>query len=213
MKTDELIALLAAGDSRVAAPPLGRRYVLAGGLGALAAFCLLLIVLHLRRDLDVAVTMPMFWVKLGYVGSLVAAGLWTVMRLSRPGVTVGAAVVALLVPMALMALLSVYDLAAAAPEERAQRFWGDTWRVCPLLIAMLSLPVYGAIFRVMQDMAPTQPRRAGAAAGFLSGAIATAVYCLHCPEMAPPFIGFWYLLGMSIPTLLGAWHGGRRLRW
>ena len=51
------------------------------------------------------------------------------------------------------------------------------------------------------------------AAGLLSGTTAALVYCLHCPEMAAPFIGFWYLLGMLIPALAGALLSHRLLRW
>lgn len=39
------------------------------------------------------------------------------------------------------------------------------------------------------------------------------VYCLHCPEMEAPFLGFWYLIGMLILTAIGAMLGPRRLRW
>jgi hypothetical protein len=39
------------------------------------------------------------------------------------------------------------------------------------------------------------------------------VYALHCPEMAAPFIGIWYLLGMLIPAAVGAAIGARALRW
>ena len=47
----------------------------------------------------------------------------------------------------------------------------------------------------------------------LAGAIGALVYCLHCPELAPPFLGFWYLLGMLIPAAAGAALGPRLLRW
>jgi hypothetical protein len=39
------------------------------------------------------------------------------------------------------------------------------------------------------------------------------VYALHCPEMAAPFLGIWYVLGMAIPAVLGAAVGSRMLRW
>jgi hypothetical protein len=92
-------------------------------------------------------------------------------------------------------------------------FFGDTWNSCPFLIATLSAPVFVAVVWAMQGLAPTRLRLAGAAAGLLSGAIGTMVYSVHCPEMAAPFIGFWYLLGMLIPTTVGALLGPRMLRW
>ena len=65
----------------------------------------------------------------------------------------------------------------------------------------------------MKGLAPTRLRWAGAAAGLLAGAGGALVYALHCPEMAAPFIGIWYLLGMLIPTTIGALVGPRVLRW
>ena len=56
-------------------------------------------------------------------------------------------------------------------------------------------------------------RWAGAASGFAAGSIGALVYTLHCPELAAPFLGIWYLLGMLIPTAIGAWLGPRLLRW
>jgi hypothetical protein len=54
---------------------------------------------------------------------------------------------------------------------------------------------------------------AGAAAGFAAGSLGALVYSLHCPELAAPFLGTWYLIGMLIPTALGAWFGPRLVRW
>jgi len=53
--------------------------------------------------------------------------------------------------------------------------------------------------------------------GFLQGPSCArsraAVHCLHCPEMAPPFLGTWYLLGMALPAIAGAMLDPRLLRW
>jgi hypothetical protein len=155
----------------------------------------------------------MFWVKIGFVASLAGASLFAVLRLSRPGASLDGVMLILALPVLAIWAIAAFSLIDADPSERSRLFFGDTWMVCPLLIALLSMPVYLAVFRVMQDMAPTRPRVAGFAAGLLSGAIAATVYCLHCPEMGAPFIGFWYLLGMLVPALIGAWQGSTRLRW
>jgi hypothetical protein len=39
------------------------------------------------------------------------------------------------------------------------------------------------------------------------------VYAFHCPELAAPFLGVWYVLGMLIPAALGALIGPRVLHW
>jgi hypothetical protein len=49
--------------------------------------------------------------------------------------------------------------------------------------------------------------------GLTAGALGAAVYALHCDEMAAPFLATWYLLGMTIPALIGAGAGPRLLRW
>jgi hypothetical protein len=213
VKTDDLISMLATGDSSVAGPRAGTRYAMAGGLGAMAAGLMMLVLLQLRHDLLQAMLLPMFWVKIGFVACVAGASLFAVLRLSRPGASLEGITLFLALPVLGIWAIAAYSLINADPAERSQLFFGDTWTVCPLLIALLSLPVYLAVFRVMQDMAPTRPRTAGFAAGLLSGAIAATVYCLHCPEMGAPFIGFWYLLGMLVPAVIGAWQGNSRLRW
>jgi hypothetical protein len=73
--------------------------------------------------------------------------------------------------------------------------------------------LFGAVLWAMKGLAPTRLALAGAMAGLLSGAGGALVYALYCPEMAAPFIGVWYLLGMLIPTALGALLGPRLLHW
>ena len=65
----------------------------------------------------------------------------------------------------------------------------------------------------MKGLAPTRLRLAGAAAGFAAGAIGALVYTLHCPELDAPFLAVWYVSGMLIPTVVGAFVGPRLLRW
>jgi hypothetical protein len=65
----------------------------------------------------------------------------------------------------------------------------------------------------MRSAAPTRPAVAGAAAGLLAGGLGATVYTLHCPELAAPFIGVWYVLGMAIPAAIGAVAGWFLPRW
>jgi hypothetical protein len=84
---------------------------------------------------------------------------------------------------------------------------------CPFLIAFISAPLFFSFLWILKDLAPTRLRWAGAGAGFAAGAIGALVYTLHCPELATPFIATWYLVGMLIPTAIGAWLGPQLLRW
>ena len=112
-----------------------------------------------------------------------------------------------------MWLLAAIVLLGAAPGERGELVLGQSAASCPFIIALLSAPLFVAAFWAMMGLAPTRLVLAGAAAGVLSGAGGALVYALYCPEMAAPFIGIWYLLGMLIPTVMGALLGPRLLRW
>ena len=213
MKTDDLIKLLAADAGVVKGDVAARRYALALGSGAFCSGLLVVAILGVNPALAKFVLLPMFWVKVVFVASLTAIGVIAVQRLSRPGVRLGWVPVALAAPVLAMWMLAIALLVLAAPAERAEAFFGQTWTACPFLVAMLSAPVFVAMVWAMKGLAPTRLRLAGAAAGFVSGAVGALIYCLHCPELAAPFIGFWYLLGILIPTLLGALLGRCLLRW
>ena len=101
----------------------------------------------------------------------------------------------------------------SAPAERLPLLLGSTWRTCPFNIAALSAPALAACLWALKGAAPTRLAWSGAGAGLLAGALGTLVYALHCPEMAAPFLAVWYLLGMAIPTAVGAALGPRLLRW
>ena len=213
MRTDDLVTMLATGAGAVQPNPALRRYATAVGCGTLGAALLMATLLGPRPDLAAAILLPMFWVKLAFVVCLFAASLLAALRLSRPGLSLAWVPGALAAPVLAIWLLAAVVLARADPAQRAGLFFGDTWNSCPLLIAMLSAPVFVAVVWAMKGLAPTRLRLAGAAAGLLSGAVGTLVYSVHCPEMEAPFIGFWYLLGMLIPTAVGALLGPRLLRW
>ncbi|CDF85340.1 hypothetical protein PKB_4011 [Pseudomonas knackmussii B13] len=213
MKTNELIELLAAGDTRVDRQALGKRFAIAllgGGLGALL---LMATIFGVRPDLAEIARTPLFWAKVALPGSLAPLALWLCSRLARPGVSGGAAWVLLGLPVLLVWLGGALELAGVPVEARSELIFGKTWRTCPLNIALLSVPAFIAVFWALRGLAPTRLRLAGAVGGLLAGATATLAYCLHCPEMGIPFWGVWYLLGMLLPTLLGAALGPRLLRW
>jgi hypothetical protein len=213
MKTDELIAMLSSGpDVAVIARP-ARATVWPLLVGLFASVVLMLAVLGPRPDLARAALLPAFWMKLVFSATLAWAGWLAAKRLSLPGTRTSMLPLYLGWPVLLLWLMAGALLLSASPELRAQLFWGSTWRYCPVLITLLSLPVFVAALRVMRGLAPTRLRLAGAAAGFAAGATAAVVYCLHCPEMSAVFVGSWYLLGMLMPTALGAMVGPRALAW
>ena len=212
MKTDDLITMLASDAGAVAPRVWQLRYALALGAGLIGAGLLMVLLLGVRPDIADAVRLPMFWVKLAFPAALAAGALLAAVRLSRPGVAIGRAGAMLAAPVLVIWVLAALAL-LGAPQDRATLIWGETWAACLVNIPMLSVPAFVAVFWVMKTLAPVRPALAGAAAGLLAGALSAIIYALHCPELAAPFIGIWYLLGMMIPAALGAAVGPRLLRW
>lgn len=213
MKTDDLIAMLARDAGTVSRRVWLQRYCLALGIGVLGASLLMVVLLGVRPDIAEAALLPMFWVKLAFPSALAAAVLAAVIRLSRPGVPLGRLGPVIAAPVLAVWALAGLSLLDAAPEDRGMLVWGETWSDCLVNIPMLSLPAFIAFFWVMKTLAPVRPFLAGSAAGLMAGALAAAVYALHCPELAPPFIALWYVLGMCVPALVGGALGSALLRW
>lgn len=213
MKTDELINLLASGEGPVDRHALARRLCVALLGGTLGALLLTVSLYGVRPDLAEVARLPLFWAKAALPAALAVLGLWLNQRLARPGIKGGVIWALLGLPLLLVWFGGAIELAGAPAETRADLILGRTWRTCAMNITLLSVPVFIAIFWALRGLAPTQLRQAGAAGGVLAGATATLAYCLHCPEMGIPFWGVWYVLGMLIPTVLGALLGPRLLRW
>ena len=112
-----------------------------------------------------------------------------------------------------MALMGAITLWQAEPPARWNLLMGQSWWSCSLSIALISLPWLAVWMLYLRQMAPTQPTLSGASAGFLSGALATGLYTLHCSETSYAFFGVWYAAGMGLSSLIGAILGPRVLRW
>jgi hypothetical protein len=213
MKTEELVSLLANGAAPVEPNALRNRYTAALGWGAFGTTLLMALLLGVRPDLVEALRLPMFWVKMAFPAALLAGAVLAVVRLSRPGAVLGRVPVLVAAPVLAMWLLAAVLLLAASPGERNELILGHSAASCPFTIALLSVPLFAAALWAMRGLAPTRLALSGAAAGLLAGSGGALVYALYCPEMAAPFIGIWYLLGMLIPTALGAMLGPRALHW
>jgi hypothetical protein len=213
MKTDDLVAMLAASAGPVKPRATVRRYATALGWGAFGSLLIMVLLLGVRPDLRQAAFQPMFWIKLAFPLSLAAAALAASTRLSRPGVRLGGVPLVLAVPVLMIWMMAAWVLFGAAPDGRAALVLGNTWNLCPIYVALVSVPPFIAAMWAMHGLAPTRPALAGAAAGLLAGAMGAAIYALHCDEMQAPFLAVWYVLGMLIPTASGAVVGPRLLRW
>jgi hypothetical protein len=210
MKTTALLDRLAA-DSGASRPMAS---TLATGLlpGAIVSFVLMMLFLGLRPDFPVALSTMMFWEKLAYATAIAFLALPLVFRLSRPdGIPRRAWFLA--VPVLVIVLLGLGSMARADPVARMSLLMGSSSRVCALRIFLLSLPILVGALLSLRGFAPTRLAAAGAAAGVLSGAIATLIYALSCGETAAPFVAVWYTLGMTAAGLFGGFVGRWALRW
>jgi hypothetical protein len=81
------------------------------------------------------------------------------------------------------------------------------------MVPMLAIAPLLACLYCLRQAAPASPARAGAVAGLLSGAIAAAVYALHCTDDSPLFVALWYTVAVAGVTAIGAWAGDRVARW
>lgn len=213
MNTDALIDAIVARSGAAQPRSMRRRYAGALAAGTVVTALVTLSTLGPRHDFAQAIALPMFWVKLAFVASLAVLGTLGAFRAGLPGRRVTALLCGIVAVAGGIWIVAIAALLESPSEGRAALLLGHTWRTCPWLVAGLSIPVFVAIASVMRRMAPTHARRAGAVAGFASGATAALVYSFHCPELAAPFIGIWYVLGMLVPTLAGALLGPRLFRW
>ena len=213
MRTDDLVAALAADAAPVDPARADRLFLRKLAAGVLLAVIATLVWLGPRPDLAAATTLGMFWVKLALPAAVaIGACLWAY-RLAHPGARTGHARAIALLPLLAISTAGVLVLAFAPPVQRLGLLLGDTWRECLLNIPLLSLPAFVLAFWGLRGLAPTRLSAAGAAAGLFAGAAGGFGYALHCPELAAPFLGAWYVLGMLIPAGIGALAGRWALRW
>jgi len=213
MKTDDLVAMLAAGPVAVPRQAASRRLGLVLAIGAPLSLAILLVEYGPRRDLLQALFWPMFWVKLLFPLAIAGAAFVMVQRLARPGVPVRRAWIGAVLPVLAVWALAVVAWFDTPMEGRMPSLMGQSWRICALSIAVMALPVFVGAIAALRSLAPTRPALAGAAAGALAGGVGAAVYALHCMELTAPFLAVWYVSGIAVPVLVGALLGPRLLRW
>jgi hypothetical protein len=213
MKTDELVTLLAKNATPVEQNATAKRFMHAMGAGSLISLLIVLSFFGVRPDIESAVWLPMFWIKLFFPVMVAGVTLYAATNLARPGRKLGIA------PGMLGALLAVVwagagvTLLHADPVQRKELVFGDTWLFCLTIVPLLSIPVFTAAMWALKGLAPTRLRLAGGAAGLLAGATGAAVYAVHCPELSMPFIAIWYVLAILVPAFVGSLIGPRLLRW
>ena len=214
MRTDDLIARLAADTGVVRPHAVERKVALHLMLGGAVAVVLLVTVLGLRPDMGAAVGTVSFWMKFGFTAVVGALGVAATCRLARPGATLRPTFwIAAAAPFTVIAAMAIFEILAAAPADRAAVWLGGSWKSCPVWILVISAPVLLAVTLSMRRFAPTRPVLTGMVLGMAAGGVGATVYGLHCQENAAAFLATWYVLGMAIVGAIGAAIGPRVLRW
>lgn len=213
MRTDDLIVQLAADTPPVRRGTIGRRLLTGLVAGGLLSAALVVVGMGIRPDLDRAMLGPVFWMKWGYTLSLAAAALAVTVQLARPDTVRPRGLWLLAIPVVLLALTGVAELARTPSTEWLAMWLGQSWKTCPWRVLALSAPIFGGLLWSFRRFAPTRLRAAGAAAGLSAGAFAATVYCFHCPEVSAIFVLTWYSLGILLAAGIGSLLGPRLLRW
>lgn len=210
MKTEDLIAALAADTApRSGMPDRLRRAFLPALIAAAAAFLLLW---GLRADLSGALASAAL-LKTLLPLALAATGLWLAHGLARPearpraqaAAVLGAAGLAL---AGLAAALAQGGLAGLAAALSTSSLW-----VCLGSVPTLAVLPLAALLWALTAGATLHPARAGATAGLTAGAAAATLYSLYCTEDAALFWLPAYGAAIGLVTLSGALAGARLLRW
>ena len=213
MKTEIFIEKHALGAHQEVRTTPWRVLYMSIGCGIVLSMAMMSVTLRVNPEIQTILVDFKFWVKVVYVCATLVLAFLSLIVVARPGAKLNGRMLRLAMPVIVVFFTALIEMWAAAPIERVGLIQGQTWSVCAVLIALLSLPVFAATLWAMKDLAPTNLSLAGAVSGLFSGAAGALVYCIHCPELEVPFIAIWYTLGMFIPVLLGYFLGPRILRW
>jgi hypothetical protein len=212
MKTDQLIAALAA-DAKSTAMPIGRTLSLAVAAGGLVAALIFYMDIGARPDLAAAIDTPRFLFKYVLTFTLLVSAMGLVWHLARPGAVPTAWLIAVAAAPLLLAIASVAELFLVPSSGWGMQLMGKNSLVCLVLIPTLSAAPLIALILALRHGATTHPVLAGAAAGLLAAGIGATLYATHCQDDSPLFIAVWYGIATTLVTLVGAILGARLLRW
>jgi hypothetical protein len=213
MKTDELITMLAANLEPVKGGGLRTTLVSALGIGAVAAFCLMLSIFGWPTAALDGEYVGLNVIALAFALGLVAAGTSFLIRSARPGEPGRRPLI--LIGLLFFAIFAagVGALIRAHPAAWGGMVFGTHWAACLICIPLFAIAPFTALVWALRRGAPTNLTRSGAIAGLVAGALGAAVLALHHAGGLIPFIAFWYGGPILLCAVVGAILGPRLLRW
>jgi len=211
MRTDELIAVLAADPRRVAPP--ARRLAIAMAVGGILALLGLIVALGSPiqpvAERGIARTVG----KMSYPLAVGIIALLAALAAGRPGARVELRAALLALPVLAVAVSAAIDLADAPVVTWYGMLFGSTTVRCLAAVTLGSIPAFAALAWAFRELAPIRPPAAGFLIGLAAGGVSAAAYALYCREASTAFLMATYTPAMLIPALAGGYLGGRLLRW
>jgi hypothetical protein len=209
VKTNDLIELLVKDLD-----PWRFRSILAGAVagGIIIAAILFFVGIGFRPDISEAVTSDRFLFKFVVTGSLAASAVWVMLRVGRPGGSLGRRGLALAVAPALLACAAVVELFVLPESQWMPRLVGHNARFCLTIFPLLSMGPLACLLAALREGAPSNPGMAGAVAGLAASGIAATFYAATCTDDSALFVITWYPLATMIVTTAGCFIGRKLLR-
>jgi hypothetical protein len=210
MKTDDLIAALAADTQKPT--PVRAAFGFALAAGTIAAALVLMMTLGVRPDIREALATWRFDVKIALLTAVLIVAALDCYRLSRPTAHGRPFNLAVVTGLLLLAAV-VIELLATPSGDWPVKLVGTNALICLVAIPALAIVPLAAILWAMRSGAPKSPARAGAAAGTLAASAAALLYATHCFDDSPLFVATWYPIAIALVTFAGAIAGARVLKW
>ena len=212
MKTNQLIAALAA-DTNTVSIPIDRQLWIAIAGGTIVAAFIFSFGIGPRPDLAAALETPRFLYKYVLTLSILASALGLMLHLARPGAVPAGWLAALAIAPVLLIASVIAEIFLVPSSAWAMSLIGKNGVVCLVIIPLLSAAPLAAVIWTLRDGATTHPVLAGAVAGLVAAGIGATLYATYCQDDSPFFIATWYGLAIMIVTVVGAFLGARLLRW
>jgi hypothetical protein len=168
-----------------------------------------LLMFGIRPDLVAYVQGAPFHFKIASTLALACGSFVLVRYAGRPGNGGLLPLLALFPALAVLVVGAVTDVSGLPVMGRSSL----SVPICVGTIVVISLPALAMIIGALRIGATTRPAIAGATAGLLAGALASAAYTLACQNDGRMHVAIWYGAGILIVAGLGAAVGRRTLTW
>lgn len=211
MRTDELIAALAADTTPPERPQPAFRWALAGAV--LIAGVQFGLLIGVRPDIGAAAETLRFCFKFVVTLTLAASAAILVPRLARPDRPAGAWSWLLAAAPTLLAAAVLAELVTVPAQAWPSRLIGSNARHCLTIIPALSIVPLSLFLWALRRGAPRRPGLAGAVAGLLAAGIAATFYAANCTDDSPLFVAVWYPLATALVVVPAGLLGRAVLRW